>query len=154
MLAECLWRPKSGCEHSEVMGSAFQQRRQQQWGTCAGTDHYKCGIQALDHCWWKRRAHGGDYAENQGFVAKNLLKQCYCVLCICCSLHGNKMVAIFRTTYVNHSSALSILCLQATWVPFFPMWWARLNISNCFLQLKLPLLCTPLSFHLTPQTSQ
>ena len=25
MLAECLWRPESGCEHSEAVGGAFQQ---------------------------------------------------------------------------------------------------------------------------------
>lgn len=25
MLAECLWRPNSGCEHSKMMGAAFQQ---------------------------------------------------------------------------------------------------------------------------------
>ena len=25
MLAECLWRPSSGCEHSDVVGDAFQQ---------------------------------------------------------------------------------------------------------------------------------
>ena len=30
MLAECLWRPTSGCEHSERVGDMFQQWQQQQ----------------------------------------------------------------------------------------------------------------------------
>ena len=34
--AECLWRPTSGCEHSEVMGGVFQQWWQRQWGTSTG----------------------------------------------------------------------------------------------------------------------
>ena len=29
VLAECLWRPGSGCEHSEVVGAAFQQWQEQ-----------------------------------------------------------------------------------------------------------------------------
>ena len=29
LLSECFWRPKSGCEHREVVGGAFQQWRQQ-----------------------------------------------------------------------------------------------------------------------------
>ena len=48
MLAECLWRPK---HDSEVVGGAFQQWQQQQWGTSTGADVYKHGIQALVHCW-------------------------------------------------------------------------------------------------------
>ena len=27
-LTECLWRPNSGCEHSEAVGGAFQQWQQ------------------------------------------------------------------------------------------------------------------------------
>jgi len=48
----CLWRPNGGCEHSEVVGGAFQQWEQQQWVTSAGADFEECGIQALVHCWW------------------------------------------------------------------------------------------------------
>ena len=31
MLAEHLWRPGSGCEHTEAVGGVFQQQWQQQW---------------------------------------------------------------------------------------------------------------------------
>ena len=44
-LTECLWRTNSGCEHSEVVGSAFQQW--QQWVTSAGADFYERSIQLL-----------------------------------------------------------------------------------------------------------
>jgi len=50
-LAERLWKPNSGCEHSEVAGGAFQQWQQQQWLTSTGVDVYKHGVQALVHCW-------------------------------------------------------------------------------------------------------
>ena len=40
MLAECLWRPNSGCQHSEAVGGIFQQW-QQQWITSAGAFVYK-----------------------------------------------------------------------------------------------------------------
>ena len=33
MLEECLWRPNSGCEQSEVMGADFQSERQATFGT-------------------------------------------------------------------------------------------------------------------------
>jgi len=33
MLAEYLWRPNSGCEHSEVVSGTFQQWQQQQWSS-------------------------------------------------------------------------------------------------------------------------
>ena len=47
MLAECLWRPNSGSEHSEVVGDAFQQWQWQQWVTSIGADSYKHGMQPL-----------------------------------------------------------------------------------------------------------
>ena len=63
MLAEHLWRPNSGCEHSEVVGGAFQQWWQQQWVTSTGAGFDEHGMQALVHCWWKCIANGGDYVE-------------------------------------------------------------------------------------------
>ena len=46
-----------------------------QWTTSADANFYECGMQALDHCWWKWTANGGGYAEKQCFVAENLLYQ-------------------------------------------------------------------------------
>ena len=37
-LAECWWRPNSGCEHSEVVGGAFQQWWYWQWVTSTDAD--------------------------------------------------------------------------------------------------------------------
>jgi len=53
VLAECWWRPTSGCEDSEVVGDAFQKWWQRQWGTSTGTACYKCGMWAL-HCHWQK----------------------------------------------------------------------------------------------------
>ena len=58
-LAEGLWSPNSGCEHSEAVGGAFQQWWQWQWVTSAGADFYKHGMQALVHC-CACIARGGD----------------------------------------------------------------------------------------------
>jgi len=44
MLAERLWRPNSGCEHSEVVSAVFQQ-----WVTSAAADVYEHSLQALLH---------------------------------------------------------------------------------------------------------
>jgi len=49
MLDECLWRPNSGYQHSEVASGAFQQWRQQV--ICADADISKHGMQALVHSW-------------------------------------------------------------------------------------------------------
>ena len=72
-LAESLWRPNSGCEHSEVQGGAFQQWWQWQNFLSAGTDFCKYGMQALVHHWQKCIASGGDCVENECFVAENVL---------------------------------------------------------------------------------
>ena len=72
-LAECLWRPNRGCEHSEAVGDVFQQWQQQQWVTYADADCYEHGIQALVHCWRKSIATGSNYDKEQCFVAENLL---------------------------------------------------------------------------------
>jgi len=45
MPAEHLWRPDSGCEHSEVVGGAFQQCRQ--WITAISVDFYEGSVQLL-----------------------------------------------------------------------------------------------------------
>lgn len=41
ILAECLWRPNSGCELSETAGGAFQQWQQWLWAISAGADAYE-----------------------------------------------------------------------------------------------------------------
>ena len=56
--AECLWRPNTGCQHSEVVVGVLQQW--QQWVT---SDFYEHGRQALIHHWWKCIANDGEYAE-------------------------------------------------------------------------------------------
>ena len=68
-----LWRPNSGCEHSEAVGGAFQQWQQQQWITSTGADFYKHGMQTPIQCWQKCRANGGGYVAKWCFVAENLL---------------------------------------------------------------------------------
>jgi len=59
-LAEHLWRPESGCEHSEVLSGAFQQWRQWHWVTSTGADCYKHSMQALLHYWWQWVANSSD----------------------------------------------------------------------------------------------
>ena len=70
ILAEHSWRPNSGCVHSEIVGSVFEQWWQQEWVTSSGTDCCKLSMQNLFHCWWKCIANSG---EKEYFVAKNLL---------------------------------------------------------------------------------
>ena len=70
-LAECLRRANNVCEHSEVVGGAFQQWQQWVAPTCAV--FYEHSIQALAHSCKKCIAYHGDYVEKQCFVAKNLL---------------------------------------------------------------------------------
>ena len=97
VLTEYLWRPIGGCEHSEAVGGAFQQR--QQWHKRQAmfqTTHagfYRCDMQAIVHLRQKRMAKSGGYVEKQCFVAENLLKWCYCALCSCCNFHGRKQEA-------------------------------------------------------------
>lgn len=76
--AECWWRPKSGCEHSEALSGTLLQW--QQCFTSTGADFYKHGIQDLVHLWWKHIVNGGDYVENYSFVAVNLLYEIIIVL--------------------------------------------------------------------------
>ena len=59
-LAEGLWRPNSGCEHSEAVGGVFQQWLQQQWVTSKCAEFYKRVMQAFTHCWWKFTGTGGN----------------------------------------------------------------------------------------------
>ena len=72
ILAECFWRPNSGCEHSEAVGGAFQQWWKRQWVTCAGVDVYELGMQILVHSWQKCIAGGGDYTEKLSSVAEKM----------------------------------------------------------------------------------
>jgi len=61
MLTEHLWRPHSGCEHSEVGGGAFQQQQQQV--TSIGANLYEWSMQNLIHCGQKCIANSGGYFE-------------------------------------------------------------------------------------------
>jgi len=78
-VTECLWRPYSGCVHSEAVGGVFQQWWQWQWVTSAGPDFYKHSMQALAHCWQKCIANGGNYVDKLCFIAGYLFYQI--VLC-------------------------------------------------------------------------
>jgi len=46
-----LWRPSSGCEHSEAAGGVLKQLQQHQWVTSAGADVYESGMQVSVHRW-------------------------------------------------------------------------------------------------------
>ena len=70
-LAEHLWTPKSGCEHSEMMGSAFQQWQQQhEWKATFQKAIQSCyttnwrASQSADPCKlvdYKRTVYGAEY---------------------------------------------------------------------------------------------
>ena len=62
VLAECLWRSNSGCQHREAVGGEFQQWWQWQRVTSAGAGCHKRSMQAL-HLWQKCIANGSDYVE-------------------------------------------------------------------------------------------
>ena len=78
VLTEYLWRPIGGCEHSEAVGGACQQRQQwherQAMFQTTHADFYRCGMQAIVHLRQKHMAKSGGYFEKQYFVAENLLK--------------------------------------------------------------------------------
>jgi len=63
VLAKCLWRPNSECEHSEAANGDFHQWQQWPWVTSAGADVYKHSMQALVHSWIKCIANAGDNLE-------------------------------------------------------------------------------------------
>jgi len=65
-LAECLWKPNSWCEHSEVVSGRFQQWCKQQWVISTGEDFDECGLQVLVHCWWNSIVGciGGEMLKN------------------------------------------------------------------------------------------
>ena len=91
MFAEDLLRPNIEREHSEAVGGAFQQLQQQQWVTSTGADFYKHGMQALACLWQEYIVNGGDYVEEQCFIAENLcIKQHYCAFCIYSGFCGDK----------------------------------------------------------------
>ena len=71
ILAEYLWGPISGCEHSEAVGRAFQ--LWQHWVTSMHVDCYEHGMQALVRHWWKCTANGVGYVEKECFAFENLL---------------------------------------------------------------------------------
>ena len=66
-IAECLWRPNSGCEHSEALSGAFQ-KRWQQHGRLAT---FRMAMHSYHTAkWWMslsahlhKLADGGDYVE-------------------------------------------------------------------------------------------
>ena len=63
VLAECLWRPNSGCEQSEAVSGVFRQWWQQQWVTSTGIDLYKQSMHTLVHHRWKCIINNGEYVE-------------------------------------------------------------------------------------------
>ena len=73
IVAEHLWRPKSGHEHSEVVGGVFQQWHQWHCVASTGADFCECSMTALVHHWQDWIAHGGGCAQKQSFAAENLL---------------------------------------------------------------------------------
>ena len=66
MLAEYLWRRKSGCEHSEAAGGDSGSSLLVQIFTSTA-----CRLLFITG----ENANGGDYVEIQCFVAENLLHQ-------------------------------------------------------------------------------
>ena len=67
LLAECLWRPNSGRQHSELMGSTFQQWPQ--WITSTCPDFYEHGMQAPVYHWQECIYNGGDYVGKRVFCS-------------------------------------------------------------------------------------
>ena len=63
VLAECWWRPHSGCEHSDAVGGAFPHWQQRQWVSSAGADFHMQGMQALVHHWQKCITSGDCHVE-------------------------------------------------------------------------------------------
>ena len=95
-LAEYLWRPNSGCEHSEGWVVTFSSGNGDSGSTSAGEDFYEHGTQALVHCWWKMHSYWQWLRWKTVFCSWVLVlsKQCCCALCICCSFHRNKQEAV------------------------------------------------------------
>ena len=56
MLAERLWRPDSGYEHSEWCVVHFSSGDNDKGITSVHADFYYCGMQASVHCWQKGTA--------------------------------------------------------------------------------------------------
>ena len=99
MLAEHLWRPNSGCEHSEEVGGAIQQ--QQQWVTSTGTDISECDMQAPVHCWQKCRANGCDYVKKPFCSSEFALPMIVCSLYLLECPWKLKGGIIFGATYIH-----------------------------------------------------
>ena len=78
-LAEHWWSPNSGCEHSEVVGGAFQQwlpwRERQVTFQTAMQIFYTCSMKVPFDYRWKSIANGGGDAEKYCFVAEKLVYQ-------------------------------------------------------------------------------
>ena len=79
-VAEHLWRPNIGCEHSEAVGGVVQQWWHQQWLTSAGADFYDHGMQAFVQDWQQCIANGADYVAEQCFVTEFSLSNSFIVL--------------------------------------------------------------------------
>jgi len=82
-LPECLWRPNSVREHSDMVRATFQQWWQQQWVTSTGANCYKHDIRALLHHWQKQRANNSSDCVQKYWICS--IKYCYHTLYICCS---------------------------------------------------------------------
>ena len=89
MIAECLWRPNSGSEHTEAAGGAFQQ--QQQWSPPLVQTFMSTACRLLFITVKNAELTEVTVLKNSILYLRICsVKQCYCALCICCSFHGNK----------------------------------------------------------------
>ena len=85
-----------------------------------GEDSYKHSMQPLIHYWQKYIANGGDYAEKESFVAKNLLYQTVllCSLSVVVSTEINRRHYFWRGICIFHMFTLYILKISHL---FFPL---------------------------------
>ena len=94
MLAKRLWGPNSACEHSEMMGGAFQQL--QQWKTSQVTDShpyvFEHSMQTFLYRLLKCIANSVNHIEKNSILLLRIcsIQQCYCTPHPCCSFQGNK----------------------------------------------------------------
>ena len=75
-LAGCWWRSNSACEHSVVVGSAFQQwsqwcERQAMFQTAMKI--FECRIQNLVHCWQKCIVNGVTLLKNSSWESNSVI---------------------------------------------------------------------------------
>ena len=129
MLAEQLWRPTSGCEHSEVAGSAFLQWRQQcerqamfwaavhschtkKWRTlqlahqCESADYNQGTVYKAEYWLQGTGSNGGNIAISQTFAPGRLHR---------CSQKSRKSTIrkFVRTYWINMMLKVSVSCIAS-----------------------------------------